>query len=52
MSNRGGLSVYALAVPVDNEDLDNCRWSNQFFFRDSFNKIIYCSMDGVKKFIA
>ena len=49
MSNRGGLNVYALAAPVDNEFLDNSRWSNQFFYRDSFNKIIYCSRDGVKK---
>ena len=52
MSNRGGLSVYALAVPVDNESLDNSRWSNHFFYRDNFNKIIYCSRDGVKKYIA
>ena len=49
MSNRVALSVYALEVPVDNDFLDNSRWSNQFFYRDSFNKIIYCSRDGVKK---
>jgi hypothetical protein len=31
MPNRSGLSVYALAAPVDKEYLDNSRWSNQFF---------------------
>ncbi len=52
MPNRSGLSVYALAVPVDKEYLDNSRWSNQFFYWNSFNQIIYCSRDGVKKYIA
>ncbi len=54
MPNRSGLSVYALrlAAPVDKEYLDNSRWSNQFFYRNSFNQIIHCSRDGVKKYIA
>ena len=49
MSNRGGLSIYALASPFDNEFLDNSRWANHLFYRDSFNKIMYCSRDGIKK---
>ena len=38
MSNRVALSVYALEVPVDNDFLDNSRWSNQCFLLIAFIK--------------
>jgi hypothetical protein len=38
MSYRVALSVYALEVPVDNEFLDNSRWSIQFFLGIAFIK--------------
>jgi hypothetical protein len=49
MSNRGGLSIYALAVPFDNEYLDNSKWADQFYYRNDFNRIIYCSRFGTPK---
>ena len=49
MSNRGGLSIYAFAVPFDNEYLDNSKWSDHFFYRNDFNRIIYCSRFGTSK---
>jgi hypothetical protein len=38
MSNRVALSVYALDVPVDNDFLDNSRWSNQCFLLIAYIK--------------
>ena len=49
MSNRGGLSIYAFAVPFDNEYLDNSKWSDHFFYRNDFNRIIYCARFGTPK---
>ncbi len=49
MSNRGGLKIYVFAVPVDIEYLDNSRWSDHFFTRNDFNRIMYCSRFGTPK---
>ena len=49
MSNRGGLSIYAFAVPFDNEYLDNSKWSDHFFYRNDFNRIMYCARFGTPK---
>jgi hypothetical protein len=50
MSNRGVLSIYALAVPFDNEYLDNSKWAAHFYNRNDFIKrIIYCSRFGTPK---
>ena len=49
MSNRGGLSIYAMAVPFDNEYLDNSKWADHFYYRNDFNRIIYCSRFGTPK---
>ena len=38
MSNRVALSVYALEVPVDDDFLDDSRWSNQCFLVIAFKK--------------
>ncbi len=43
MSNREGFSIYALAVPFDNEYQDNSKWADHFYYRKDFNRIIYCS---------
>ena len=49
MSNRGGLSIYAMAVPFDNEYLDNSKWADHFYYRNDFNRIMYCSRFGTPK---
>ncbi len=46
MSNRGGSSIYALAVPFDNEYLDSSKWADHFYYRNELNRIIYCSRFG------
>jgi hypothetical protein len=49
MSNKNGLSVYAMAMPFDNPYLDETKWADQFLFRRDFNSLTYCSRLGVKK---
>ncbi len=49
MSNTGGLSVYAIAYPFDNEYLDNVKWAENFYYRNDFNRIMYCSRFGNPK---
>ncbi len=49
MSNRGGLSIYALAVPFDNEYLDNSIWADHFYYRIDFNRTIDCPRFGTPK---
>jgi hypothetical protein len=49
MSNKNGLSVYAMAMPFDNPYLDETKWADQFLFRRDFNSLTYCSRLGLKK---
>ena len=49
MSNKNGLSIYAMAMPFDNPYLDETKWADQFLFRRDFNSMTYCSRLGVKK---
>ena len=49
MSNRGGLNIYAMCMPFDNQYLNDSTWGDQFLFRNDFNTITYCSRIGVQK---
>ena len=50
MTDRGGLNLYALCAPYPNENLNSTdSYLDQFLYRDSFNRIIYCSRFGSKK---
>ena len=49
MSDRNGLSIFALGGPYDNLYFDISSPLNQFFYRNSFNILMYCSQQGSKK---
>ena len=49
MSNRGGLNIYAMCMPFENQYLNDDKWGDQFLFRYDFNTISYCSRIGVQK---
>ena len=49
MSNRGGLNIYAMCMPFENQYLNDDKWGDQFLFRYDFNTISYCSRIGAQK---
>ena len=50
MTDRGGLNLFALCAPLPNEYLTSTEgYLDQFLYRDTFNRIIYCSRFGVRK---
>ena len=50
MTDRGGLNIYALCAPYPNENLNSTdSYLDQFLYRDTFNRMIYCSRFGSKK---
>ncbi len=50
MTDRGGWSIYALWSPLPNDNLNSTDiYLDQFFYRDTFNNMIYCSRFGSKK---
>ena len=48
MSDVSGLKIYSLSSPLENEFLWDTS-SNQFLYRNTFDSMMYCSRQGVKK---
>ena len=50
MTDKNGLSIWALCAPLQNDNLNSTDiYLDQFLYRDTFNNIIYCSRFGAKK---
>ena len=49
MSDRNGLSIFANGSPWENLYFDYVGGLDQFFHRNSFNILMYCSRQGSKK---